>query len=121
MDNMTFKISEESNDLEFDENGMLKTIGDNETAAQNIRMTLTAWKEDFEPVPEHGTDYKKFFSEDCTDEEREEILRDAILQEENVKQVENMDISNIGERSMTVSFAGTLDNGYGISMEVNTQ
>lgn len=119
MDNMTLKIDDESNDLEFDENGIMKAVYGNDTTAQNVRMTLTAWKNDFLPVPQHGTDYKKFFSEDCTEEERKEELRDAIFQEDNITQVNSIDIHSIGERRIKVSFEGTVSDGKIIGMEVN--
>lgn len=118
MKNMALKINEETRDLEFDKNGILQTIEGNETTAQNVRMTLTAWKEDFELVPKHGTDYKKFFSEDCTTEEREEVLRDAIFQEENMKQIESIEIQNVSERRVSVSFSGVMEDESKISMEV---
>ena len=58
MENMALKIDEQSNDLEFDENGIMRTIYGNDTIAQNVRMALTAWKNEFLPTPEHGTDYR---------------------------------------------------------------
>lgn len=119
MENMTLKVNEETKDLEFNEKGILQTVEGNETTAQNVRMTLTAWKKDFEPVPEHGTDYKKFFSEECPDEEREEILRDAIFQEEYIKQMGSLKIQSTGERRVSVSFLGMMENGSEINMEVN--
>lgn len=118
MENMTLKINEETQDLEFDKDGVLQIVEGNKTTAQNIRMALTAWKKDFEPVPEHGTDYKKFFSEDCTTEEREEVVRNAVFQEECVKQIESVEIQNTGERKISVSFSVTTENETEINMEV---
>ena len=119
MKNMTLKMNEQTSDVEFDEDGMLQTIEGDETTAQNIRMALTAWKGDFELVSGHGTDYKKFFSERCSQEEEEEILRDAILQEEGVRQIESVEIEKSEERNVSISFSGIIGNSKGINMEVN--
>ena len=47
LENMTLKVSEETSDLIFDDNGILVTVEGNATTAQNVRMALTAWKGDF--------------------------------------------------------------------------
>ncbi len=119
MENMALKISEHSNDLEFDENGIMKTIYGSETTAQNVRMTLTAWKNDFLPAPGHGTDYGKFFSEECGTEERVEVMREAVFQENDVAQIEEITIHTVEERKVHVSFEGRLSNGEEINMEVS--
>lgn len=118
MENMTLKIGGQSNDLEFDENGIMKTVYGNETTAQNVRMALTAWKKDFRPVPEHGTDYRQFFSEECGMEERVEVVREAVFQEEDVVQIEEITAHEAGERKVHVSFKGRLSDGEEINMEV---
>ena len=120
MKNMTLKMGEQSNDLEFDQNGIMETVYGNDTTAQNVRMALTAWKNDFLPVPEHGTDYKKFFSVESGDGERMEVMRDAIFQEEEIAQVERLEINNEEERKAHVLFEGRLSDGGIISMEVDT-
>lgn len=120
MENMALKIDEQSNDLEFDENGIMRTIYGNDTIAQNVRMALTAWKNEFFPTPEHGTDYKKFFSEESGEEERMEVVRDAVLQEDEVAQIEKVEINSEGKRKIYVSFEGRLPDGTVISMEVDT-
>lgn len=118
LENVTLKVSEETNDLVFDDNGILMTVEGSGTTAQNVRMTLTAWKGDFPLVEEHGTDYKRIFNENCMEDEREEVLREAILQEENVKQIEKIQIINDEKRSISVLFAGILKDGGKIGMEV---
>ena len=120
MGNMTLKIGEQTNDLEFDENGIMKTVYGSDTTAQNVRMALTAWKNDFLLVPEHGTDYKKFFSEESGKEERAEVIREAVFQEEEVAQVEKIVINDREERKVNVLFQGRLSDGKVISMEVDT-
>lgn len=119
MENMTLEIGDQSNDLEFDENGIMKTVYGNEATAQNVRMALTAWKGDFAPVPEHGTDYGRLFSEGCSREERVEVVRDAIFQEEGVSQVERLVVTDVGMRMVNISFEGGLADGGHISMEVD--
>ena len=57
MENMALEIGEQTCDLVFDESGIMKTIYGNDTTSQNVRMALTAWKNDFLPVPGHGTDF----------------------------------------------------------------
>ena len=52
------------------------------------------------------------------EDEREEVLREAILQEENVKQIEKIQVEKNEDRSISVLFAGTMKSGGKISMEV---
>lgn len=118
LENMTLKVSEETSDLIFDDNGILVTVEGNATTAQNVRMALTAWKGDFPLVEGHGTDYKRILGENCMEDEREEVLREAILQEENVKQIEKIQVEKNEDRSISVLFAGTMKSGGKISMEV---
>ncbi len=120
MENITLKIGSQSNDLEFDEDGVMKTVHGNEAIAQNVRMALTAWKGDFLPVPEHGTDYSRFFSEGCSHEEQIEVVRDAVFQDEGVIQVEKLTVTDAGRRMVNISFDGQLAGGGHISTEVNT-
>lgn len=119
MENMALEIGEQTGDLVFDEDGMMKTIYGNDTTSQNVRMALTAWKNDFLPVPGHGTDYRKFFSEESGEEERIETIREAVFQEEEVVQIEKIEIAGKGERRVRVSFEGRLSDGGAISMEVD--
>lgn len=120
LENVTLKVSEGNDDLVFDDNGILVTVEGSATTAQNVRMALTAWKGDFPLVEEHGTDYKRIFDENCMEDEREEVLREAILQEDNVKQIEKMQIVNNEKRNIAVSFAGVMKDGGKISMEVES-
>lgn len=119
MENITLEIGSQSNDLEFDEDGIMKTVHGNEATAQNVRMALTAWKGDFPPVPEHGTDYGRLFSEGCSREEQAEIVRDAVFQEEGVSQVERLAVTDTGRRTVNISFDGQLADGGRISTEVS--
>ncbi len=119
MENMALKISGETGDLVFDSDGILETVYGNETTAQNVRMTLTAWKNDFIPVPGHGTDYVRFFSPGTGDEERKEVMRDAVFEEEGIAQVDSMEVTVRGDRQAGVSFEARLLDGSRTGMEVD--
>lgn len=119
MENMALKVGGQSNDLEFDGNGIMETVYGSETTAQNVRMALTAWKNDFLPVPAHGTDYRQFFSGEAGETERMEIVRDAVFQEEDIAQVEKITVTEAGGRKVHVSFEGRTRDGSVIGTEVD--
>lgn len=119
MENMTLKINEVSKDLEFDGDGNLEMVYGNDTTAQNVRMALTAWKGDFIPVPGHGTDYRQFFSEAAGDEERKEVVCDAVFEEEGIVQMDSIEAVGKGGRQVNVSFEARVLDGGKISMEVD--
>ena len=49
-----------------------------------------------------------------------EVVRDAVLQEDEVAQIEKVEINSEGKRKIYVSFEGRLPDGTVISMEVDT-
>lgn len=116
-DNMTLKIDPESKDFTFDEEGIMETVSGNDGIAQNIQVCLTAWKGDFEDLPEHGTDYRKILSTDISMEEKEEAIRESIYQEKEVEQIEEQTV--ITENGISkISFRARLNNGSSLVTEV---
>ena len=104
--NMTFKIDPETMDIPLDEDGNMVLIYGDETTAQCVRLTLLTWKGGFPLDESHGTDY--------------EVLREAIFQETDVEQIDQLDAETDG-RELSVTFSGTLYSGQTISMEVTQQ
>lgn len=117
MDNGTLRLSEDG-DLVFDDAGMLSMVEGNETTAQNVRIALNAWKEDFNLLPEHGTDYQALFQSDVVDSDPEAIIREAIFQEDAVASIEVIEIWKSEARGLHIGFAGSLASGDDISLEV---
>ena len=100
--NMTLKIDPETMDIPLDEDGNMVLIYGDETTAQCVRLTLLTWKGGF-PL-----------------DEVEEVLREAIFQETDVEQIDQLDAETDG-RELSVTFSGTLYSGQTISMEVTQQ
>ncbi len=107
-------------DLAFDGHGILTTTKGDETTAQCVRLTLEAWKGDFFLVPDHGTAYEKILGEQEDEDLADEVVREAVFQEEHVSALEDVTVSVMGNRRMEVAFSGQLDSGSQISMEVRT-
>jgi len=120
MTNITWKIDPDTKDLAFDNDGFLKTTEGDATSVQNIRMALEAWKGDFVLVPDHGTDYNALLVEQADEDTSEEIIREAIFQEDNMGVLEKLSIERDNNRKLNISFTGQLDNGTVVNMEVNT-
>jgi len=120
MANITWKIDPNTNDLVFDDNGILKTIEDDETSVQNIRLTLESWKGDFDLVPDHGTDYARILGEQADEDTTDEIIREAIFQEDCMGVLEELTVEKGENRKLNISFSGQLTDGTTVSMEVNT-
>ena len=137
--NMTLKIDPETMDIPIDEDGNMVLIYGDETTAQCVRLTLLTWKGGFPlvereaalprekggfPLDEsHGTDYERIFGRrrsDLESDEVEEVLREAIFQETDVEQIDQLDAETDG-RELNVAFSGTLYSGQTISMEVTQQ
>lgn len=116
--NDAWKIDPDTRDLCFDKDGMLETVSDQEAAVQGVRMALTAFKGDFDLVPEHGTDYEQILGVESDEETMDEIVREAIFQEDRVSAIDELSVST-ANRTVEISFFGTLNNGEKISMEVN--
>ena len=95
--NMTLKIDPETMDIPLDEDGNMVLI--------------------------YGTDYERIFGRrrsDLENDEVEEVLREAIFQETDVEQIDQLDAETDG-RELNVAFSGTLYSGQTISMEVTQQ
>lgn len=116
--NDAWKINPDTKDLCFDDNGILETISDDETAAQSVRMVLTAFQGDFDLVPEHGTDYEQILGLPVDEETTDEVIREAIFQEDRVAMIDELAV-NMDKRAVEISFSGTLNDGKKVSMEVN--
>ena len=116
--NDAWKIDPETRDLCFDKDGMLETVSDQKAAVQGVRMALTAFKGDFDLVPEHGTDYEQILGVETDEETMDEVVREAIFQEDLVSALDELSVST-ANRTVEINFTGTLNNGEKISMEVN--
>lgn len=119
--NYTLKIDPESRDLLLDDQGMMETLTGDETSAQAVRLTLEAWKGEFPFDPTHGTEYERIMgrkARDLSDDEIPEVIRDAVLQEPNVSEVDTVEYT-IENRSLDVSVTGSLTSGSTIQTEVS--
>jgi len=119
MDGYTLKIDEKTRDLVFDDDGCFEEIYGDESSAQAVRLTLLVYKGEFPLDITHGTDYDRIMGQPLSrlpQDEIEEILREAIFQEEEVLQIDSMDLTQKG-RSLGVSFVGTLTSGKIIKTE----
>lgn len=116
--NEAWKINPDTKDLCFNDAGILKTIDEDEAAAQGVRMALTAFQGDFDLVPEHGTDYEQILGLPVDDETTDEVIREAIFQEDRVAMINELTV-NTAKRNIEISFSGTLNDGKKVSMEVN--
>ena len=120
MSKTAWKIDPETKDLSFTDEGMLEVLEDDAAIAQGVALTLGAWKGDFELVPSHGTDYEQILGTVVDEETTDEVLREAIFQEEQITTVESLGVTQGEGRKMTVTWSGQLSDGKIISMEVNT-
>ena len=120
MSKTAWKIDPETKDLSFTDEGMLEVMEDDAAIAQGVALTLGAWKGDFELVPSHGTDYEQILGIEVDEETTDEVLREAIFQEEQITTVESLGVTQVEGRKMTVTWSGQLSDGKTISMEVNT-
>ena len=119
-DNMTLLIDTETRDLVFDEGGNFTKIFGADTTAQNVRHALLTWKTEFFADLVHGTDYESIMSQNQNEidlNEVEDIIREAIFQEDDVSRIDSITVSYDG-RSVTAEFTATLVNGETITSEV---
>lgn len=113
MDNHTLKIDEETRDLVFDEKGNLEMISSDETTAQAVRLTMQAYKKEFPLDITHGTGYDRIMGRSLSQlpkDEIDEVMREAIFQEDEVLQVDQLETEFNG-RELSVNFVGTLQSG----------
>jgi hypothetical protein len=119
--NKTLNIDYDSRDLTFDEGGMMELIYSDVTTAQCVRLTLQTWKAEFFLDTTHGTEYDRILGKrphELPKDEVGEVLREAIFQEPDIRQIETMDAEVGNDRQPTATFAATLYSGQTISMEV---
>lgn len=122
MENYTMKIDPNTRDLVVDEAGMLELVDGDATSAQAVRLTLEAWKGEFPFDPTHGTEYDRIAGKkarELSEDEVPEVIRDAVLQETTVSEVDTVEYDLSG-RSLNVSVTGTLTTGGVITTEVST-
>ena len=122
MENYTMKIDPNTRDLVVDEAGMLELVDGDATSAQAVRITLEAWKGEFPFDPTHGTEYDRIAGKkarELSEDEVPEVIRDAVLQETTVSEVDTVEYDLSG-RSLNVSVTGTLTTGGVIKTEVST-
>lgn len=122
MENYTMKIDPNTRDLVMDEAGMLELVDGDATSAQAVRLTLEAWKGEFPFDPTHGTEYDRIAGKkarELSEDEVPEVIRDAVLQETTVSEVDTVEYDLSG-RSLNVSVTGTLTTGGVIKTEVST-
>ena len=119
-DNMALLIDPETRDILFDDEGIMRTIYDDETTAQCIRLTLQTWLRECFLDTTHGTDYERILGKkpyELPADEIGEVLRAAIYQEKDVSYIEKAN-ADIEGKTINATFAATLYSGKVISMEV---
>lgn len=119
-ENMTLLIDPETRDLVFDDSGNFVKIYDADTTVQNVRHALLTWKAEFFADLVHGTDYERIMGKNQNEidlNEVEDIIREAIFQENDVARIDSITVS-YNRRSVTVVFTATCVNGETIISEV---
>lgn len=122
-DNYTLKIDPKTRDLVLDGEGMMETICGSETSAQNVRLTLQAWRGEFPFVPSHGTEYDRIMGKkprELDEDEVPEVVRDAVFQEPAVEEVQEVTYNHLEGRGLEVAVVGRLADGETINAEVTT-
>lgn len=121
MDQFTLRIDPTTRDITIDDAGDFQIVAGDEATAQNVRLTLDVWRGEFPFDPTHGTDYERIMGKkpgELEDDEVPEVVRDAILQEPGVAEVENVEYKFAEGRELEIRAAGRLDNGHTITTEV---
>ena len=119
-DNMTLLIDPDTRDLVFDADGNFEKIFGADTTVQNVRHALVTWKAEFFADLVHGTDYDSIMGKNQNEidlNEIEDIIREAIFQEDDVARIDSLTVSYDG-RSVTAEFTATCVNGETITSEV---
>lgn len=118
----TLKIDPVSRDLVLDDDGVMEIVTGDSVSAQAVRLTLQAWQGEFPFVPSHGTAYERIMGKkphELTEDEIPEVIRDAVFQEPEVEEVEEVAYTLEG-RELAVSVSGRLSDGETINAEVKT-
>lgn len=119
-DNMTLLIDTETRDLVFDEGGNFAKIFGADTTVQNVRHALLTWKAEFFADLVHGTDYERIVGTNQNEidlNEVDDIIREAIFQEDDVSRIDSIAVSYDG-RNVTTTFTVTRVDGETITSEV---
>lgn len=121
-DNMTLLIDPNTRDLVIGEDGDMERIFGDDTSSQSVRLTLQTWRGEFFLDTTHGTQYDRILGKkphELPEDEVGEVMREAIFQETDVAQVDDVN-AEIGEKTVGTEFDATLYSGKKISMEVTT-
>ena len=116
MENVTLKIDPKTGDLSIGEEGIMETVAGIDTTAQNIRMALKAWKNDFPLLPRHGTNWNGILGQAVSRQDVEEEIRESVYQETDVTMVTQIDVMQKG-RELSVSLKAATE-GEELEMEV---
>lgn len=122
-DNYTLKIDPNTRDLVLDGDGVMETISGAATSAQGVRLTLQTWLGEFPFVPSHGTDYDRIMGKkpsELSEDEIPEVVRDAVFQEPDVMEVQDVSYAHLDGRGLEVAVVGRLADGEIINAEVTT-
>ena len=115
---MNLYIDPDTRDLELID-GDIRTIHGGDDIAQAVRVTLSVFLGEWELDTRHGTDYERVLAEaDISTEEIRDILAAAIYQEPQVASIETLEIAR-QDRELQIAFAGRLQDGTAIEMEVD--
>ena len=117
---MTLLIDPETRDLVFDEGGSFVKIYGADTTVQNVRHALLTWKAEFFADLVHGTDYEHILGTNQNEidiNEIQDIIREAIFQEDEVSRIDTLNVSYDG-RNVMAEFSATLASGETIALEV---
>jgi len=117
---MTLLIDPETRDLVFDEAGNFVRIFGADTTVQNVRHALLTWKKEFFADLVHGTDYESIVAKNQNEidlNEVQDIIREAIFQENDVSRIDAISVSYDG-RTVSTEFTATLVSGETIALEV---
>lgn len=122
-DNYTLRIDPNTRDLVLDDDGVMETVAGPRTSAQCVRLTLQAWSGEFPFVPSHGTEYERIMGKkpsEMDEDEIPEVIRDAVFQEPDVQEVQEVSYNHLENRALEVSVLGRLADGETINVEVTT-
>lgn len=120
MDNSTLELGQETRDLVIGEDGDLQLLSGNDTTAQNVRNLLLTWRGDWPLDLRHGTDYERILGgSQVENEEIREVLRNAIFQEDGVRQIDGITANRSG-KTLEISFDGILQDGTPFHEEVRS-
>ena len=118
----TLKIDPVTRDLVLDDEGVMEIVTGDDVSAQAVRLTLQAWQGEFPFVPSHGTAYERIMGKkpyELTEDEIPEVIRDAVFQEPEVEEVQEVSYTMEG-RALAVSVSGRLSDGETVNAEVTT-